>query len=403
MMRQLPFPKKQQVEVLTAIMEAVILGGRFADQAITRQFRLLRHWSPREKGDTAALAYECLRYYRLLVAALGHPTDQEPPWAQLIATYFLLQGRSIPPRPEFASMVAGEIQARAAQLRRERALRESIPDWLDARGLAELGAQWDPTLHALNQPAGVVLRANLLRITIKELLNTLAQAGYEARHLGDAAIELADQGELFSLPSFKEGWFEVQDWGSQHVAPFLQVEPGQRVIDACAGNGGKTLHLATLLENRGQLLALDTEDWKLAQLRRRARRAGVSTVEARLVDSTKVIKRLEGSADRVLLDVPCSGLGVLRRNPDTRWHLQPATLERLQQTQAQLLQQYARLVKPGGFLVYATCSILPSENQLQVQQFLAQPNCGFSLDAERVLLPQDQGTDGFYMARLRRS
>jgi 16S rRNA (cytosine967-C5)-methyltransferase len=175
-----------------------------------------------------------------------------------------------------------------------------------------------------------------------------------------------------------------------------------RVIDACAGAGGKTLHLAALMRNRGRILALDTDETKLNELRRRARRAGVSDiVESRQITSSKVIKRLANSADRVLLDVPCSGLGTLRRNPDAKWKLSPESLDQVRTLQQDILSGYAQMLKPGGLLVYATCSILPSENQAQVARFLESRGDGFETVGERLLLPS-AGFDGFYMGKIRR-
>ncbi|NUO01804.1 MAG: RsmB/NOP family class I SAM-dependent RNA methyltransferase, partial [Saprospiraceae bacterium] len=189
---------------------------------------------------------------------------------------------------------------------------------------------------------------------------------------------------------------------SQLVAPFLEVQPGMRVVDACAGGGGKTLHLAARMQNKGSIIALDTEGWKLDALRKRATRAGASIIETRHIQNNKVIKRLHGSADRVLLDVPCSGLGVLRRNPDAKWKLDPAFLDRVRQTQAGILQQYSAICKTGGKLVYATCSILPSENEAQVARFLEANSNAFRLIAQQRILPQDDGFDGFFMALMER-
>lgn len=184
------------------------------------------------------------------------------------------------------------------------------------------------------------------------------------------------------------------------IAPFLQTEPGMRVIDACAGSGGKTLHLAAISQGKGSIIALDTEEWKLKNLKQRARRDGVFNVETRVIDSTKVIKRLYNSADRVLLDVPCSGLGVLKRNPDTKWGDTPSTLSKLYELQANILENYSRMVKVGGKLVYSTCSIMPVENEIQIKVFLKKHKDEFELEDQHTVLPSKTGFDGFYMARL---
>jgi 16S rRNA (cytosine967-C5)-methyltransferase len=216
------------------------------------------------------------------------------------------------------------------------------------------------------------------------------------------ALILEERQNIFTRQQFKDGLFEVQDAGSQLIAPFLQVKPGMRVIDACAGGGGKTLHLAALMQNKGRIIAMDIESWKLDELKKRARRAGASNnIETRLIDSSKVIKRLENSADRLLIDVPCSGLGVLRRNPDAKWKLSPEFIQEVKATQQSILNDYCDMLKTGGVMVYSTCSILPEENEDQVQMFLEHHKGQFELEAQRMILPSE-GFDGFFMARLKK-
>jgi 16S rRNA (cytosine967-C5)-methyltransferase len=271
-------------------------------------------------------------------------------------------------------------------------------------GTQELPEHWEKTLHWLNRPAQVVLRTNRLRTNPLELQKALQAEMVEAQLLPNSdALVLNVRKNVFQTTIFKKGWFELQDYSSQLVAPLLAPEPGMRVVDACAGGGGKTLHLAALMQNRGSIIALDTHAWKLDELRNRARRAGASNIETRPIESRKTIKRLYGTADRLLLDVPCSGLGILRRNPDAKWKLQPAQIEQLRATQQEILQAYSPITKPGGRMVYATCSILPSENQQQITRFLAsEAGKDFKLLEEKRILPQDDGFDGFYMALLSR-
>lgn len=181
----------------------------------------------------------------------------------------------------------------------------------------------------------------------------------------------------------------------------MQIDDSvKRVIDCCAGAGGKTLHIATLMKNKGQVIAMDIYDYKLQELKRRARRNELFNIETKLIEP-RTLKRLEASADRVLIDAPCSGLGVLRRNPDSKWKLKPSFLDEIRTTQQEILQQYSKLVKQGGKLIYATCSILPSENKKQIEQFLlSEKGKDFQLEAEDVILAHTSGYDGFYMARL---
>jgi 16S rRNA (cytosine967-C5)-methyltransferase len=304
----------------------------------------------------------------------------------------------------FRNIKAKRLEKRLADVQSNRAIRESIPDWLDQLGEKELGARWGPELHALNEKARLVIRANTVKTSVDKLKATLKALGIETEVLPAApdALVLGERQNIFTLQEFKDGLFEVQDAGSQRIAPSLEVKPGMRVIDACAGGGGKTLHLAALMQNKGRIIAMDTEEFKLDELKKRARRAGVSNmVETRVIDSTKVIKRLEGSADRVLLDVPCSGLGVLRRNPDAKWKLSEEFIYKVKATQQEILGGYSQMVKPGGQLVYSTCSILPSENEAQVKQVIEASGGKFKLEAEQWLMPSE-GFDGFYMARITR-
>ena len=176
-----------------------------------------------------------------------------------------------------------------------------------------------------------------------------------------------------------------------------------KVVDTCAGAGGKTLHLASLMKNKGQIIAMDIYESKLKKLKIRARRNGVHNIENRVIDSTKPIKKLHNKVDRVLIDAPCSGLGVIRRNPDSKWKLQPEFLDNIRGVQQKVLQDYSKMVKPGGKLVYATCSILPTENQQQVDFFLkSDAGKDFSFVKDLKVLSHLSGFDGFYMAQLER-
>jgi 16S rRNA (cytosine967-C5)-methyltransferase len=241
-----------------------------------------------------------------------------------------------------------------------------------------------------------------LKISVEELQSKLQEEGFSAE-LTDQfpeGLKLSERKNIFQSAAFQDGLFEVQDFGSQQIVPYLQAEPGMRVIDACAGTGGKSLHLAAHMKNKGRLISMDVAAWKLEEFKIRARRAAVHNFETRTIESPKSIKRLHETADRLLLDVPCSGLGVLKRNPDARWKLKPEYITKIRNTQQAILNDYALMVKPGGKLVYSTCSVLPSENEKQVKQFLDQ-HSSFQLEEELTIKPSLL-TDGFYMARIKR-
>jgi 16S rRNA (cytosine967-C5)-methyltransferase len=281
---------------------------------------------------------------------------------------------------------------------------QSIPNWLDEIGERELGAErWEKEMLALNEVADIVLRTNTLKINRDDLKALLLEQGIKTETSPDFpdALLLQSWYNVFKLPQFKEGLFEVQDAGSQLIAPFLRCEPGMRVIDACAGTGGKTLHLAALLKNKGRIIAMDNEEWKLEETKKRGRRAGVSNVETKIIESSKSIKRQENSADRLLLDVPCSGLGVLKRNPDAKWKLSAAYIEEVKALQQKIITDYSVMLKKGGLMVYSTCSILPGENEKQVQQFITANPGKFELLEEKRIWPSE-GFDGFYMAVLKK-
>lgn len=386
------------VEAIVFSLGEIFEKGRQADKVIEQVLKSNRKWGARDRGFIAENTYEIVRWWRLLLFV---SQEERPAYSDIFAIWQTLKGNELPAWTEFAHIQPQRIRHAYEEAKKIRKVRESIPDWLDEVGASELGEKWDDELHALNQTAPVVLRVNTLKTNREALQKQLAEDGIETNPLPSlpSALALTEKKNVFQTEAFKNGFFEVQDAGSQVIAPTLDVQPGMRVIDACAGAGGKTLHLAALMQNQGRLIAMDVENWKLDELRRRARRNGVSNVETRLIEA-KTIKRLRETADRVLLDVPCSGLGVLRRNPDSKWKIMPEFLEQIRQTQYDILSHYSQMVKPGGKLVYATCSILPSESENQVQRFLKEQGQQWTLETETRTSPARDGFDGFYMASL---
>jgi 16S rRNA (cytosine967-C5)-methyltransferase len=397
-------PKQLYRNLCEAVIDglrAIFTEGKYADKVIEKTLKQNPKWGARDRRFIAETTYDIVRWYRLFRVLTK--TDEKDFWS-LLGAWCMWNKIEYPAWEEFEHLSKKHFWENYDKAKATRKLRESLPDWLDKRGEEELGHQWEVEANALNQQAKVVLRVNTLKtsraalqhqLEAEEGIVTDAPSGYK-----DALI-LAERQNIFTRQQFKDGLFEVQDAGSQCIAPYLQLAPGMRVVDACAGAGGKTLHLAALLENKGRIIAMDTEAWKLDELKKRARRAGASNIETRLIDSSKVIKRLENSADRLLLDVPCSGLGVLKRNPDAKWKLSLGFLDELHARQQKLLNEYSIMVKKGGLMVYATCSLLPSENQQQVKAFLA-ANHTFEFVSESTILPS-QGFDGFYMALMKRN
>lgn len=305
------------------------------------------------------------------------------------------------------------------------AVETALPAWLAERFTADLGPEAASALaRAMNERAPLTLRTNRLKTTRDRLRERLGALEVETEPTPYApdGLWVRTRQNLFRLAPFREGLFEIQDEGSQLLALLLDPHPGWLVVDACAGAGGKTLALAATMRNRGRIVALDTDERRLGELPKRAARAGVHSWEAHRVPPDGLPEdlagRLSGRADAVLVDAPCSGTGVLRRNPDTRFRLKPEDVERFSRLQRELLARYAALAKPGGRIVYATCSVLRAEDEEVVEAVLREhpelelvppaatlgDELAARLGAERYLrlLPHRHGTDGFFAALLRR-
>ena len=379
--------------------------GKYADKMIEKALKRDKRWGSRDRSFIAETTYDIVRWKRLYseIAEVKAPYSRENLF-RLFAVWATLRGITLPDWKQIEPTPSRRIKGKFDELSKIRKYRESIPDWMDEMGVKELGEKiWEKEIHALNEQAPVVLRVNTLNISRDKLRSILKDEQISAEPVKGYpdALQLEERANVFKTEAFKKGYFEVQDANSQLVAHFLEVEPGMRVVDTCAGAGGKTLHIAAIMENKGQIIATDIYENKLKELKRRAKRAGVHNIDPRAIDTTKVIKKLYGTADRVLIDSPCSGLGVLSRNPDAKWKLQPEFIENIKKTQAEILDTYSRILKPGGKMVYATCSILPSENQEQVEKFLArEAGKNFKLIKDKKLLSSVTGFDGFYMAML---
>lgn len=389
-------------EVVTNL-NVIFNQKKYADKVIEQSLRKNHTWGARDRAFIAENTYDIVRWIRLYQFCLtGHedmrPLKQHQMFA-ILAIHFMIKGVDLPAWPEFDGINYHIVMQRRQQALDIPKINQSVPDWLDSMGTAELGENWQTEMTALNQKAPFVIRINTLKSTKRELVKNLADLKVETEEIEgypDALLVL-NKTNLFKTEIFKEGHFEVQDASSQKVAAFLDLnEPNMRVIDACAGAGGKSLHVAALMQNKGKLISMDVEQWKLDELRKRARRAGVSNVETHLIEANTV-NELKDFADRLLIDAPCSGLGVLKRNPDAKWKLQADFIENIKKTQQEILDKYHVMVKKGGKMLYVTCSIMPSENQNQVATFLAN-NTHFTLEKEEIVLPSATGFDGFYMA-----
>lgn len=357
-----------------------------------------------QRSDLALRFYGIIRFWRPLVTALGE--DKFETVEQMRKLLGAWNAWKKIYSGETQKNLTGPVAERLNKYMRVRKLRESFPDWLDDFALKQLGEEkWEALAKALNKNPKLYLRVNTLKITRENLIARLHTEGVEAFIHADTpeAIIVKVYVNVFALESFHEGLFEVQDISSQRVSTFCNVHPGMRVADVCAGNGGKTLHLAALMQNKGKIVAMDIVQNKLDELRNRCTRNGVDLVESKLIFSTEGINNIEGTFDRVLLDVPCTGIGVLKRNPDIRWRLFAEDIERMIMTQQEILSSYSNLVKIDGMLVFVSCSIFPCEGEEQVKKFLDENSKHWELLEEFRANPVVDDGDGFYMARIKKN
>ena len=395
-------------EAIVTTLDWIFNRNAYVDKAVETILKSNKKWGSRDRAFIAESVYEIVRWKRLYAEAVS----VEAPYTRvdfykLLFVHIQGKGYNIPDWEEFKELSPIQISTKIAELQSIRSIRESIPEWLDQLGIHELGEElWTSEIKALNEPAQVVLRTNTLKTTRQRLQEELEKANVPTTKLkgSSEALLLNQRSNLLKTTSFKKGFFEVQDASSQKVAHFAGVTPGMKVVDACAGAGGKSLHLSCLMKNQGRIIALDIHSSKLKELRKRAARNGATIIETRLIRAADDYKDLRELADIVLIDAPCSGLGVLRRNPGAKWKLSEEFISKCIKTQRKVLKNYSVSVKPGGKLIYATCSILPLENREQVRWFLdSESGKDFSLDSEEEIWASRSGFDGFYMANLRKS
>ncbi|HEU5047066.1 MAG TPA: RsmB/NOP family class I SAM-dependent RNA methyltransferase [Rickettsiales bacterium] len=406
-----------------------------SDIIISRYFKERRFIGSKDRGAIAAFCYLVIRNF----AALEWHAEQHNlsgMQALSIAALLLIQQKSLgelhllfngerfspdklyPKEAAFAKAIAGH-----ALLHRDMPhhVRYNYPAWLEGTLQSSLGESWRDAITALNQEAPVDLRTNTLHVTRDDLLIALRKEGFkvEPTRLSPLGIRMQTRAPIFTSEYFKRGWFEMQDEGSQLVIQMLDAKPGQKVIDFCAGAGGKTLALAAMMQNKGRILAWDTSEKRLGQMAERLRRAKVDNVQTHVLASENdpFLKRHKATADAVVVDAPCSGSGTWRRNPDLKWRFRPQDLQELIDVQKRILESASRLVKQGGHLLYITCSFLEAENESQLETFLSQ-NKNFRVvtannlcskiihrtieDGIIRLTPHQDGTDGFFASLLQR-
>jgi 16S rRNA (cytosine967-C5)-methyltransferase len=417
-----------------------------ADAVASPFFRERSYLGARDRRFIAETVYGIIRHRRYLEALLehylaGHPSDTALDAAPrrfltLCTAYDLTRARpeqSVPfPETLWKTAFPSVDPARWREWISSNAMLEdlamdpsvrlgvmySFQDWMIEDWAPRLGENLEALLRGLNAPSTITLRVNLLKTTRDACRERLLEEGIEtsASPISPAGLIAAKRFSAHSSPAFREGWFELQDEGSQIVSLIADPRPGEFVVDACAGAGGKTLHLAQLMNDTGEIVAIDVERRRLAELFRRARRAGLRSVQTR-VRSEFDPGPLAGKADCVLVDAPCSGVGTIRRNPGLKWSVTPALVGRFAEQQRELLASASRFVRPGGRLIYATCSLLREENEEVMEAFLgAAPDFALFRPAGHPELPEAEGregtitlfphlhhTDGFFIAAMRRA
>lgn len=421
----IPSPNLQATLDLLTEMET---AARPVDAVTSGWFRARRHIGDSDRGAILELLYALLRHRARLGWWLAQAGCKDTPRNRLLVWLALGDGKT----PEQIKRLFGtlsEVEAALLLQVQGKALTQpempepvqfECPDWAHAPLLRRFGADFTAEMAASLLPPPLDLRCNPIKTTRTAALREMQAMGLraEATPLSPQGIRLRDRLALGRLPGLKTGEIEIQDEGSQVIALLVDAKPKDRVVDFCAGAGGKTLALAAQMQNKGHLVACDVNETRLKRCAERLRRAGLHNVETRVLasETDRWVKRHKGGFDRVLVDAPCSGTGTWRRNPDARWRAPDLGLNALVALQARILASAARLVKPGGRLVYATCSVLLEENEAQVTAFLAafpafrlvklseaSPHLtGLGQAAQLSLTPARHGTDGFFAAVLER-
>ncbi|MBP8814684.1 MAG: RsmB/NOP family class I SAM-dependent RNA methyltransferase [Laribacter sp.] len=412
-----------QFDAVVDALRRVLPCERPADAVLSAYFRDMRKLGAQDRHLIAETIFAVLRR-RAFLTALTAPSAT--PRRLVIASLIKVRGLNV--RELDGILTEAEkkwvVELKAAHPELDLAGRAELPEWVvDA---LRAGGQDDDAIvalgHSMQNSAPLDLRANTLKMRREDVLAALRAAGLELAPTPFSPVGLRVKGKppINRHPLFLEGAVEVQDEGSQLLGLLVGARRGEMVVDFCAGAGGKTLHLGAMMASRGRLYAFDVSEKRLASLKPRLARSGLSNVTPQLIqnENDSKIKRLAGKVDRVLVDAPCSGLGTLRRNPDLKFRQSPASIAELNKTQASILARAAQLVKPGGRLVYATCSVLPAENDAIVDAFLAAhpefsetpvntllEQAGVALDtgSRLRLLPGVHSTDGFFAAVLTRT
>ncbi len=421
------------IELFDSILTAWQSQKRFpADKQLEQYFKARRFIGSKDRAYIGELVYWVLRHKAALEWWLKEKLQTHIHARAIVLTALILRKDYDVPalaaitqdsQYSLPSLTAPE-KLRCEQLAKENIehpdmplhVRLNYPEWLHESLQETFGGELEAEMRGLNAQASMDLRVNTLKTTREELQQKLQAEGFDVSPtpMSPVGLRLAKRAPIFTSQYFKAGHFEVQDEASQLVSLIVEAAPGMKVIDFCAGAGGKTLAMAAAMKNKGRIMAWDNSEKRLKQMSPRLKRAGVDNVQTHVLESEsdQFIKRHKASADRVLVDAPCSGLGTWRRNPDLKWRFTQKDLDEMLLLQKNILHSASRLVKPGGRLIYATCSLLACENEQQVEYFLTNNNEFRVVSSEKIwdkttsyfkTTPHKDGMDGFFAAALERN
>lgn len=389
-------------------LEEIFLLNKPAIKVVDKLIDENKKWGARDRKFVSSTIFDTVRWIRKYgyCSNIKELATRKNLW-DILGTAIVLKGQIIPNLMEFSNINSKEILKKESEIINNRKINESIPDWLDQIGINDFGESlWNKEVSAFNTRSSLVLRCNTLKTNIKELKNLLKVENIDTvlkKEYPDALF-VKEHKKVINLNSYKLGLFEIQDANSQKVATSCNLKPGMTIIDACAGAGGKSIHMASIIKNEGEIIALDPHDSKLKELEKRAKRNGVKIIKTLNTFKSKNISNLIGKADRVLIDAPCSGLGVLKRNPDAKWKMNPEKIKKLINTQQYLINFWSKYIKPGGELIYATCSIFHQENKEQIKIFLDNKvGKKFIIKNEKTYFSHTTGFDGFYIVQLKKN
>jgi 16S rRNA (cytosine967-C5)-methyltransferase len=395
---------KNQIAPISATLIKIFNDNIKAHMAVALMLESNKKWGSNDRKTAAKCVYDIVRYWRRYWFAIdAKPDNNLENYRKIIILWLALEDESINTWEEIEEELIVWKQKFLEVT--EPIIKESVSDELNELAIKELGEEiWNRELPILNKETSLILRINTSKARIEKVQDSLRQEGIDTTLIENipTALLVSKRVNLQKSPTFNQGVFEVQDASSQLIVPFMDIQPDTVVIDACAGAGGKSLHIADALRNSGRVIAMDVEMNKLKELKRRAEKNRFNKIDTHLIQNEKGIQLYTEKADRLLLDVPCTGVGVLRRNADDKYRITKPTFAEVIRKQQEILEQYPCMLKRGGVLVYATCSIFPSENRKQIDKFLMK-NPNYTLLEDKTIYPSESGFDGFYMAKLQKN